>query len=766
MKRFFLFILLLISVNLFAQPGGMQKPTTRGYELRNVIIDSFFALPADTFSVPTDIRTYPHTARKGTTIYVWNTSTFAWQSVGGAGVTSVGLSMPSAFNVANSPIIGSGTLAVTGTGTTDQYIRGDGTLGSSLPSALIPTWQQTLTAGSTLTTPNTISMGSNRLLFDNPATNYYVDMNPVSGRLEYYAESGSGGTFKSSTFDGTPDDFFIQTFDAVYGNLNYLMGVGSGGTYEGDGTGVLLQVTSPDSSSRLLVRHNEIRIKPDRGSILIDTLTNRTSQDKVMGWTEAAGASRGYMGYLNLGSGLSISGGTLNTSGTVATPISSLTAGVASNTINSGNNTQTWQWNSLASETGIGLHLQANTTGADGTGQSVLKVTSEGANGAAAFTYSIWARNLHTGAGSNNFGIFSESSGGVTNIGGQFQASGGSNNYAIIVPASSGSVGIGTSTPSKVFHTVGTVRHASLGTASSDTTTYKPLGIDSNGDVFPMIYWPGGGGSGATVALDNLSGVAINTSLLPGTSGGPDLGSTTKQFGSVFLEEGGVINFDAGDATITQTGNEVALAGADLKVSTGRVYGDGANTYLDATTAGGTFLYYTSANKVGADGDGWTGTSQTTGHIHWRNGTDGPLSLFPSNDNERNLGASDRRWKSVYTATNVFMVGTAVGTSGVGVLVIGNGTPPGSSPANSIQLYAEDVAASSELKVRDEAGNITTLSPHNFSGIPQGPSEEMAWSFYSEKDGKYVNVDMLKLARLVEKLTGEKLVYTGKTDKK
>jgi hypothetical protein len=29
-----------------------------------------------------------------------------------------------------------------------------------------------------------------------------------------------------------------------------------------------------------------------------------------------------------------------------------------------------------------------------------------------------------------------------------------------------------------------------------------------------------------------------------------------------------------------------------------------------------------------------------------------------------------------------------------------------------VQLYAEDVTASSELRVRDEAGNVTTLSPH------------------------------------------------------
>lgn len=92
-------------------------------------------------------------------------------------------------------------------------------------------------------------------------------------------------------------------------------------------------------------------------------------------------------------------------------------------------------------------------------------------------------------------------------------------------------------------------------------------------------------------------------------------------------------------------------------------------------------------------------------------------------------------------------------------LFIGNaGSIPG-SPTNGTVLYSEDVASSSELKVKDEAGNITTLSPHNFSLIPQGPSEALAWSYYSEKDGKKINVDMLKLARILEKLTGEKLVY-------
>jgi hypothetical protein len=53
-------------------------------------------------------------------------------SGGGGGSTScinsVGLTMPSAFNVCNSPLTCSGTINVCGAGATSQYIRGDGTL--------------------------------------------------------------------------------------------------------------------------------------------------------------------------------------------------------------------------------------------------------------------------------------------------------------------------------------------------------------------------------------------------------------------------------------------------------------------------------------------------------------------------------------------------------------------------------------------------------------------------------------------------------------
>jgi hypothetical protein len=62
------------------------------------------------------------------------TITNASPSSGGT-VTSVGLSMPSAFSVSSSPITTSGTIAVTGAGTTSQYVRGDGSLATYNPGA-------------------------------------------------------------------------------------------------------------------------------------------------------------------------------------------------------------------------------------------------------------------------------------------------------------------------------------------------------------------------------------------------------------------------------------------------------------------------------------------------------------------------------------------------------------------------------------------------------------------------------------------------------
>ena len=113
----------------------------------------------------------------------------------------------------------------------------------------------------------------------------------------------------------------------------------------------------------------------------------------------------------------------------------------------------------------------------------------------------------------------------------------------------------------------------------------------------------------------------------------------------------------------------------------------------------------------------------------------------------------------VDSAGNLHVGGSTTPSSSAGNLVLNNGTAPSGSATNGVVLYAEDVSSSSELKVRDEAGNVTTLSPHNFDLIPDGPSEDMAWSYFSERDGKRINVDMLKALRVLEQISGEQLIF-------
>ena len=78
-------------------------------------------------------------------------------------------------------------------------------------------------------------------------------------------------------------------------------------------------------------------------------------------------------------------------------------------------------------------------------------------------------------------------------------------------------------------------------------------------------------------------------------------------------------------------------------------------------------------------------------------------------------------------------------------------------------------AANGEVRVEDSGGNSTVVSPHNFSVIPDGESEELAWSYYSRKgdeendfnNSKYISTDITKVIRKLENLTGEKFIYKG-----
>ena len=66
-------------------------------------------------------------------------------------------------------------------------------------------------------------------------------------------------------------------------------------------------------------------------------------------------------------------------------------------------------------------------------------------------------------------------------------------------------------------------------------------------------------------------------------------------------------------------------------------------------------------------------------------------------------------------------------------------------------IYAKDDTGSAEVYVRDEAGNVTKLSPHNEKGN---------WEYFSRNviTGKVIRIDMEKMVRKLEELTGERFI--------
>jgi hypothetical protein len=73
-------------------------------------------------------------------------------------------------------------------------------------------------------------------------------------------------------------------------------------------------------------------------------------------------------------------------------------------------------------------------------------------------------------------------------------------------------------------------------------------------------------------------------------------------------------------------------------------------------------------------------------------------------------------WSPDPAIRNLLVQGGTVGTSGVGVLALGPGTAPTTSPVDTVQLWTADfvgVAGSRGLEVRDERGGRYTLATHS-----------------------------------------------------
>ena len=174
----------------------------------------------------------------------------------------------------------------------------------------------------------------------------------------------------------------------------------------------------------------------------------------------------------------------------------------------------------------------------------------------------------------------------------------------------------------------------------------------------------------------------------------------------------------------THTGHVTLNDSVKLKLGTSgdlEIYHDGSNSYID--DAGTGTIFYRSGTQTFMNAAGTktmaTFNAATSVDLNYNNNTK-------------------------FQTSN-----TGVALTGVMAMAVESGDPSG--VANNAHIYAKDDSASAEVYVRDEAGNVTKLSPHNKQG---------EWEYFSRntKTGKTVRVNMEEMIKDIEKLTGKKYI--------
>jgi len=145
------------------------------------------------------------------------TITASWTDID-TGLTSVGLTMPSAFSVANSPLTANGTIAVTGAGTAAQYVRGDGQLANFPASG---------GGGSTI---NYYLNGSVNQGTFGGTTYYEMSKNPIAGAGTNFTRTSAQGAGYIASFITDAGDPALLNIPGGNWNLEiYFSSSSSGG---------------------------------------------------------------------------------------------------------------------------------------------------------------------------------------------------------------------------------------------------------------------------------------------------------------------------------------------------------------------------------------------------------------------------------------------------------------------------------------------------------------------------------------------------------
>lgn len=321
-----------------------------------------------------------------------------------------------------------------------------------------------------------------------------------------YGLSQGAGTKVVRYNPSTHQMFYIDT-TANIGTLQQVLTAGSTLTTNNtiDNTGHTLSITGNnaifsinDATGLVSITNQRLYINTSTGGtngLYIENLTNLSTQDRLLGM---AAVAPGQVGWITVGAGLSLSGGTLTSSGgaitwnNISNPTGSQTLSFDDGEVSTwtnGSNTETFLTltnNSLTTGSVVSSTTNSITTGnqislvststALAAGNEMLDINVSGANGTNAITA--------TGA---RISVTNTNATSGTNVALALTASGATTgNYAL---TTTGRVGIETTTPGNAldvngtaqasgFTTTGTVVNANLGTAATTgtaSTTSSPI---------------------------------------------------------------------------------------------------------------------------------------------------------------------------------------------------------------------------------------------------------------------------------------------------
>jgi hypothetical protein len=286
---------------------------------------------------------------------------------------------------------------------------------------------------------------------------------------------------------------------------------------------------------------------------------------------------------------------------------------------------------------------------------------------------------------------------------------------------------------------------------------------------------------GVSITDNHISSAASNADLHIDTSGTGKINTSATIVGSGSQSGGNIILTDQADGSfqtaqyaspgmLNPSGLQVDAAGsfkyAQLILNTfstnaynslwstrSNTNTHGANAYL---SSGDTIFNFFAA--------GWNGDTDGSGYFE----ANAQVDMFASEDhdiNNRGGGINMRTLNTGATSSptvkfemmdNVVIKNPKAATTAAlaveGSIRLKNTSDP-SNVTDSAHIFAKDDGSTSEVYVRDEAGNETKISPHNQSG---------QWEYYSRNvnTGKVFRVNMEKMIQKLEQITGETFIET------